>query len=74
LARFIALRGLTHSEAINPDDFVLWMFPRLFQARVPRYEAIAQQFGYTIRADVLAPVQTEAEFLACVESVLETSS
>ncbi len=74
LAQFMALHGLTQSEAINPDDFVLWMFPRLFQARVPRYEAIARQYGYTIRADVLAPVQTEAEFVACVEEVLATSS
>lgn len=74
LAQFMALHGLTQSEAINPDEFVLWMFPRLFQARVPRYEAIARQYGYTIRADVLAPVQTEAEFLACVEEVLATSS
>ncbi len=74
LARFMTLRGLTKCEEINPDDFVLWMFPRLFQARVPRYEAIARQFGYTIRADALAQVQTEAEFLTCVEAVLEMSS
>lgn len=70
LARFMTLRGISRSEEINPDDFVLWMFPRLFQARVPRYEAIACQHGYTIRADVLAPVETEAEFLACVEEIL----
>lgn len=74
LARFMVLRGISHSAQINPDDFVLWMFPRLFQARTPRYEAIARQYGYTIRADVLAPVHTEAEFLACVEEVLSNDA
>ena len=57
-------------EDIEPDHFVLWMFPRLFQARLPRYEAIAREYGYTIRADVLATVQTEEAFLACVETAL----
>jgi len=70
LARFLAERGLPGVASIRPDDFVLWMFPRLFAARVPRYEAIARQYGYTIRADVLAGVQSEAEFVACIEQAL----
>ena len=67
---FMGERGLEDPAGISPDDFVLWMFPRLFRARVPRYEAIARQYGYTVRADRIAQVQDEAGFLACLQEVL----
>jgi len=71
LAHYMQTQGLRAIAEIRPDDFVLWMFPRLFHARIPRYEAIAREHGYTLRADVLAPVQTEAGFFACIERMLE---
>lgn len=71
LEAFMHERGHGEVTQIRPDDFVLWMFPRLFAARIPRYEAIARDHGYTIRADVLAQATTEAEFLACMERMLE---
>ncbi len=74
LAVYIAEKGLTSVADIAPDDFVLWMFPRLFAARVPRYEAIARQYGYTIRADVLAAAHSEAAFLACIGDALRQSA
>lgn len=73
LAQFMQERSLTEVSAIQPDDFVLWMFPRLFAARVPRYENIAREYGYTLRADSLAQVHTEADFIRCIEQVLETT-
>lgn len=74
LAQFMQERSLSEVSAIQPDDFVLWMFPRLFAARVPRYENIAREYGYTLRADSLAQVHTEADFIRCIEQVLETAS
>jgi len=74
LAVYLAEKGLTDVADISPDDFVLWMFPRLFAARVPRYEAIARQYGYTIRADVLAAAHSEAAFLACIGDALRQSA
>lgn len=73
LAGFMHARALERVDQITPDDFVLWMFPRLFQARIPRYEAIAKAHGYTVRADALAAIETEAEFVACIEQVLEAA-
>jgi len=66
-------RGIREVTEIRPDDFVLWMFPRLFAARIPRYEAIARDYGYTIRADVLSLAGTEAEFLGCIEQMLDAA-
>jgi len=56
---------------IDPDDFVRWMFPRLFRSRIPRYEAIARDHGYTVTTEELARVGSEADFLALIETALE---
>jgi hypothetical protein len=64
-------RNVEYVAQIEPDDFVRWMFPRLFRARIPRYEAIAREFGYTVTTEELARVQTEEDFLAVVEEALE---
>ena len=74
LAVYLAERALKGIEDIRPDDFVLWMFPRLFAARVPRYESIAREHGYIISADVLAGARTEAEFFACIEQALRAQA
>ena len=70
LAYFMLERGLSEVGAIQPDDFVVWMFPRLFAARVPRYERIAREYGYTLPAERLAQVHTEADFIRCIQQVL----
>jgi hypothetical protein len=62
--------GLPYVAMIDPDAFVRWMFPRLFYSRIPRYEAIAEQYGYTISTDELYQVQDENDFLALVETAL----
>ncbi|MFN2309601.1 MAG: ATPase [Gammaproteobacteria bacterium] len=68
---FLQEHGLRYVAMIDPDDFVRWMFPRLFYARIPRYEAIAQQYGYTISTTELAQVQDEPGFMRLIESALE---
>jgi hypothetical protein len=71
LAEFMAQRGLEFAAQIPPDDFVRWVFPRLVKARLPRYERIARQYGYTVTTAEAAQVQTEAQFLALVELALQ---
>lgn len=56
---------------IDPDDFVRWMFPRLFRSRIPRYEAIARNHGYTVTTEELARVGSEEDFLALIETALD---
>jgi hypothetical protein len=63
--------GCTYVAQVAPDDFVRWMFPRLFYSRLPRYQAIADKYGYTITTDELKEVRDEAAFLRLVEKVLE---
>ena len=74
LAIYLRERGYTYVAEIDPDDFVRWMFPRLFHSRVPRYAAIANEYGYTVSTDELKDVRDEAGFLRLVEKVLDKQS
>lgn len=67
---YLCEKGLDYVAEIEPDDFVRWMFPRLFRARIPRYEAFAARYGYTVTTEQLATVRDEADFLALVEELL----
>ena len=55
---------------IDPDDFVRWVFPRLFNARIPRYKRIADEYGYTVTTEELAGVTDEASFHLLVEQAI----
>jgi hypothetical protein len=74
LAIYETERGIEYVAQVDPDDFVRWMFPRLFHARIPRYEAIARAHGYTITTEELAQVRDEAGFLALVERAVARQS
>lgn len=63
--------GLEYVSMIVPDEFVRWVFPRLFYARIPRYERIAKEYGYTIKTEDLYKIKTEADFLQLVEKTLD---
>ncbi len=70
LALYMSERGLEYVAMVDPDDFVRWVFPRLFHSRIPRYEAIAERFGYTITTDELWQARSEEEFLALIERAI----
>jgi len=71
LAAYMSERHLDYVALIDPDDFVRWVFPHLFYSRIPRYEAIAEQYGYTITTEEVACVQDENDFLELIANVLE---
>ncbi len=70
LAIYRQENSLEYVAMIDPDEFARWIFPRLFYSRIPRYEAIAKKYGYTIKTEDLYKIKTEADFLALVEKVL----
>ena len=70
LAVYLETYGHEYIAQVDPDDFVRWMFPRLFRARIPRYRAIAHEHGYTIPASALRSVKDESDFFAAIETAL----
>lgn len=71
LAAYMSEKHLDYIALIDPDDFVRWVFPHLFYSRIPRYEAIAEQYGYTITTEEVAGLQDENDFLQFIANVLE---
>jgi len=67
---YLALHRLEFVAEVDPDDFTLWVFPRLFHARVPRYEAIAHPHGYTVDTVEVAQVRDEQDFLSLLEQAI----
>jgi hypothetical protein len=74
LASYQREHQVPYCAMIDPDAFVRWMFPRLFYARIPRYEAIAQQYGYTVTTDQLSKVNHETDFLQLLEQMIAQQS
>ena len=67
---YLQEKEIPYTTMIDPDDFVRWIFPQLFYSRIPRYEAIAQQYGYTITTEDLYQVKTETDFVALLETAI----
>lgn len=71
LSAYMQEHGLEYVAMVEPDDFVRWIFPKLFYSRIPRYDALAKQYGYTITTQELWQVESEADFLSLIETALE---
>jgi hypothetical protein len=71
LAVYMHEKKLRFVALIEPDDFARWVFPRLFYSRLPRYVAIAEQYGYTITTRQAEAVKSEEDFLKLVLQVLD---
>ena len=70
LAEFVQLKNCVSADVMEPDDFVSWVFPELFKSRLPRYQAIADQYGYTVDANDVATVKGEDDFIRLIADAL----
>jgi len=62
-AEYKALNGVTDDDKVDPDGFGAWGFEALLHDRLPRYQKLADNFGYTVDAADLATVRDGDEFL-----------
>lgn len=62
---------LTYVAQINPDDFVRWIFPHLLEHRKPKYEQIAQKYGYTIDSEDLYQCKNANEVFSLIYKVMQ---
>jgi hypothetical protein len=70
LDAYLEENNLQYAAQLNPDEFTRWIFPRLFHARIPRYQAIAGPHGYTVTSQEVGKVRDEQDFLQLLEEAI----
>ncbi len=70
LSEFMKAKNYQDADNIPPDEFVSWVFPELFRSRLPRYQAIADQYGYTLDANDVAQVKDEQDFIQLIADAI----
>lgn len=69
-AEYKRLNGIAADEEVDPDGFGAWGFEALLRDRLPRYQRLADNFGYTVDAADLATVRDGDEFLDLLASAI----
>lgn len=69
-AEFKALNNVTDDGDVDPDAFGAWGFEALLNDRLPRYQKLADNFGYTVEASDIATVRDGDEFLDLVAGAI----
>ncbi len=71
-AEFKRLNAIELDEDVNPDEFAIWGFEAILHDRLPRYQALADRYGYTIDASDLSDVRDEQDFLALMRKAISS--
>ena len=58
-------------DDVDPDGFAVWGFEQLLHHRIPLYQAIARNFGYTVKMEDIPAVKTEEDFLDLVSRAID---
>ncbi|UYO00693.1 MAG: ATPase [Devosia sp.] len=70
-AEFKLIHGIQDDNDVDPAGFGAWGFEALLRDRLPRYQALADQFGYVVEASDLATVRDGDEFVDLVAAAIE---
>ena len=62
--------GNDYVACIDPDNFTRWVFPRLFRDRIPRYETLAAQYGYSISSAEVMQLKNEQDLVDLVTDAI----
>ncbi|HPF78527.1 MAG TPA: ATPase [Alphaproteobacteria bacterium] len=63
LEEYMADKNLSRTEEMDGNDFARWVFPRLFENRLPKYQRIADKYGVTIPSEKFHGITNADDFL-----------
>ncbi len=73
LSSYMTEKSVEYVAQVDPNDFVAWVFPHLFKARLPRYKRIADTYGYTVPARRALAVSSPEEFVELVAEAIDAA-
>ncbi len=71
LSTFLSEFNLASVNEIEPDDFSRWVFPKLFEARKPKYQSLADKYGVAISSSKFKDLQSADEFIEIIADHLD---
>lgn len=60
---YLSEKNLSSTDEMDADDYGRWVFPRLFENRLPKYQRIADKYGVTINSEEFQGIKTPEDFL-----------
>ena len=70
-AEYKLINGILSDDDVDPAGFGAWGFEALLHDRLPRYEALAENFGYVVEATDLATARDGDEFVDLIAAAIE---
>jgi hypothetical protein len=70
-AEYKKLNGITSDAEVDPDGFAVWGFEQLLLHRMPLYESIAKNFGYSLSMETIPTLEGEAAFLDVLSGIID---
>ncbi|MEM7650543.1 MAG: hypothetical protein AAF204_00480 [Pseudomonadota bacterium] len=70
LARYLEKFDLSGVGEIDPDEFLRWIFPHLFEARLPKYQALAEKYGVVVPSHEV-DLSSKDAFIQCIAKALD---
>lgn len=64
-------RSIGEDCEVDPDGFAVWGFEQLLHHRIPLYQAIARNFGYSVKMEDVPKVRSEEDFLDLVSRAID---
>ncbi|MBU1176566.1 MAG: ATPase [Alphaproteobacteria bacterium] len=65
-----AINAIAEDDQVDPAGFGAWGFEALLEHRLPRYQQLADRFGYVVEARDAARVRDGADFLALMRGAI----
>lgn len=69
-ADYLAEKSVSPDD-VNPDDFIRWTYRKALDHRQPRYRAMANRWGITVKAEDIYAVRSAEDFQELIAHTLE---
>ena len=71
LKSYLKKNNLDYVAQINPDAFVRWVFPKLIEDRLAKYQSLADQYGCTIKRNDLYHCHSADDVINLIAEALD---
>jgi len=64
------VRNIRRDDNVEPRDFATWGFEAILRDRLPRYQMLADRYGYTVESTDISSVRDDKDFLGLMRKAI----